>query len=122
MTPSYLAWRFGTPLLGYRAVVAERGLEQGVAFFRLRARGPAQEAAVVAVLAHAGDRRTAGALVREIARVAKADYLLAIGSGPVGPGGMVRIPHVGPLMTWRAVTATAPPARWDLALGDIELF
>lgn len=122
VTPEYLAWRFGTPLLGYRAVVAERGPEHGVAFFRLRARGPAQEAALVAVLTRGGDRRTPGALVREVARVAGADYVLALGAGPLGPGGLVRLPRVGPLMTWRSVTAVTPPGRWDLTLGDIELF
>lgn len=122
VTPEYLAWRFGTPLLGYRAVVAAQGPEHGVAFFRLRARGPAQEAALVAVLTRAGDRRTAGALVREVARVAGADYLLALGAAPLGPGGLVRLPRVGPLMTWRSVTAVTPPERWNLTLGDIELF
>ncbi len=41
LSPEFLAWRFGTPLLGYRAVVADAGLDHGVAIFRIRARlGP----------------------------------------------------------------------------------
>ena len=66
------------------------------------------------------DRRPARAR-RSHAR-ADADYLLAIGAGRVGPGGLVRLPRVGPLLTYRAVTAAVPPAAWDLTLGDIELF
>ena len=121
-TPEFLRWRFGTPLLGYRAVVADAGVDHGVAFFRIRARGPAREAALVSVLTRAGDRRTEAALVRAVARAADADYLLALGAGPVAPGGLVRLPRTGPLLTWRSVTARVPPAAWDVSLGDIELF
>jgi predicted N-acetyltransferase YhbS len=122
ITPGYLRWRFGTPLLGYRAVVAAGGPERGLALFRLRARGPSQEAALVAVLTRAGDRRTAGALVRAVARAAPADYVLALGAGLLAPGGMVRLPRTGPLLTWRPVATDAPPSGWDVTLGDIELF
>ena len=55
-------------------------------------------------------------------REAEADYLLTIGAGPFGPGGLVRLPRTGPLLTWRGITATEPPTSWDLTLGDIELF
>lgn len=122
VTPEYLSWRFGTPLLGYRAVVAPGGPERGVALFRLRARGPSQEAALVAVLTRAGDHRTAAALVRDVARVAPADYLLALGTGLRAPGGLVRLPRTGPLLTWRPVATDVPPPAWDVSLGDIELF
>ncbi len=121
-SPDYLRWRFGTPLLGYRVVVADGGVQQGVLIFRIRNRGPAREAAIVAVLTPRGDRRTARALVRTVARIADADYLLAVGAGPVAPGGLVRLPRTGPLLTWRALAAERPPAGWDLTLGDIELF
>ena len=111
VTGAFLRWRFGTSLLGYRAVVAPGGVADGVAIFRVRARGAAKEAALGAVLVPGGDRRAADA-----------DYLLAIGPGPLGPGGLVRLPRVGPLLTYRAVTEAAPPVAWDLTLGDIELF
>ncbi len=117
-----LRWRYGTPLLGYRAIVAPGGVADGLAIFRVRARGAAKEVALSAVLVPDGERRTASRLVRAAARAADADYLLAIGRERVGPGGLVRLPRVGPLLTWRAVTASAPPPAWDLTLGDIELF
>lgn len=122
ITPEYLRWRFGTSLLGYRAVVAAGGLDRGVALFRLRARGPSREAALVAVLTRSGDRRTASALVRAVAHAAPADYVLGLGAGPLAPGGMVRLPRTGPLLTWRPVATATPPAGWDVTLGDIELF
>ena len=78
--------------------------------------------ALGAVLVPDGERRAAGRLVRAVARAAEADYLLAIGPGPFGPGGLLRLPRVGPVLTYRAVTAPARPAAWDLTLGDIELF
>jgi GNAT superfamily N-acetyltransferase len=122
VTAAFLRWRFGTPLLGYRAVVAAGGIADGLALFRIRARGRAKEVALSAVLVPEGARRTAGRLVRSVARAAEADYVLAIGRDRVAPGGMIRLPRVGPLLTYREVTATAPPAAWDLTLGDIELF
>ena len=122
LSTAYLRWRFGTPLLGYRAVVASGGVADGLAIFRVRARGAAKEVALSAVLVPDGDRRAASRLVRAVARVADADYLLAIGRERLGPGGLVRLPRVGPLLTYRAVSAPAPPAAWNLTLGDIELF
>jgi hypothetical protein len=122
VTGAFLRWRFGTPLLGYRAVVAPGGVAEGMAIFRVRARGAAKEVALGAVLVPEGDRRSASRLVRAVAHSADADYLLAIGRETFGPGGLVRLPRVGPLLTYRAVTATAPPVAWNLTLGDIELF
>lgn len=122
ITEEYLRWRFATPLLGYRAIVADGGLDQGMVIFRIRGRGPAREAALVAMLTRSGDRRTERSLVRAVVGTSGADYVLAIGPGPIGPGGLVRLPRTGPLLTWRAVTATQPPAAWALTLGDIELF
>jgi hypothetical protein len=122
LSPEFLRWRFATPLLGYRAVVAPGGLQEGVAIFRIRARGDAREAALSTVLARAGDRALLGRLTRTVARVADADYVIRIGGGRIAPGGMVQLPGQGPVLTWRAVGSPSPPARWDLSLGDIELF
>jgi GNAT superfamily N-acetyltransferase len=121
LRPDVLRWRFGTPLLGYRGVAAPGGVAEGLAIFRIRRRGPAREAALVALLTRAGDRRGAAGLVRAVARQADADYVLALGGPPVWPGGLVRLPRVGPILTCRPVTGAAPP-RWDLTLGDVELF
>jgi hypothetical protein len=122
LSPAFLHWRFATPLLGYRAIPAPSGVQDGLAIFRLRARGSAREAALVSLLIPAGDRRTAAGLVKAVASQAEADYVLALG-GPIRwPGGLVRLPRVGPVFTCRPVGVTAVPPRWDLSLGDIELF
>ncbi len=93
-----------------------------MAIFRIRARGEAREAALSAVLARGDDRASTGRLTRAVARVADADYVIRIGGGRIAPGGMVQLPGQGPVLTWRAVGAAKQPARWDLSLGDIELF
>lgn len=122
LSREFLRWRFGTPLLGYRAIAAPGGVGDGLAIFRIRQRGTAREAALVSLLAPAGDRRTAAALVRAVARTADADYVLALGGRRWWPGGLVRLPRVGPIFTCRTVAAPSIPDRWDLTLGDIELF
>ena len=122
LSADFLRWRFGTPLLGYRAVVATGGIECGLAIFRVRRRGPAREAALVSVITRAGDRRTEAALGRTVARVADADYLLALGAGPRRAGGLYQLPRTGPRLTWRGLAVPEKPVRWDLTLGDIELF
>jgi glycosyltransferase involved in cell wall biosynthesis len=122
LSPEFLRWRYATPLLGYRAVVAPGGLRDGLAIFRIRARGDAREAALSAVIARGDDRELVARLTRAVANVADADYVIRIGGGAVAPGGMVQLPGQGPVLTWRAVGSPTPPARWDLSLGDIELF
>ena len=122
LSAAFLQWRYRTPLLAYRAVVAPGGLDDGVAIFRIRARGSAREAALGAVIARGGDRRISAHLTRAVARAADADYVIRLGGGLVTPGGMVRLPGQGPLLTWRAVGESSPPEHWDLSLGDIELF
>jgi GNAT superfamily N-acetyltransferase len=121
-TAAYLRWRYGTPWLGYRAIVGSRGLAGGVALFRVRRRGPAREIALCDLLVPRGDPRVARRLVDSLLQVADADYLIRLGGGIVAPGGMVRLPRQGPLLTWRAVSDPVRPHDWDLSLGDIELF
>jgi GNAT superfamily N-acetyltransferase len=122
LSPEFLRWRYRTPLLAYRAVVAPGGIDEGIAIFRIRARGSAREAALSAVIARGGDRGIEGRLTRSVARAADADYVIRLGGRVGAPGGMVRLPGQGPLLTWRALRASTPPASWDLSLGDIELF
>lgn len=121
LSPEFLRWRFGTPLLGYRAIPAPRGLDHGLAIFRIRARGSAREAALVSLLSRADDRRTRAELVRAVTRAVDADYVIALGMPALGPGGLLRLPRTGPVLTCRTVAA-APPSHWSLTLGDIELF
>jgi GNAT superfamily N-acetyltransferase len=121
-TPAYLRWRYGSPLLGYRAIVGSRGLAGGVALFRIRNRGPAREVALCDLLVPRGDPRVARRLTQALVDVADADYVIRLGGGVVAPGPMVRLPGQGPLLTWRAVSDPVVPREWDLTLGDIELF
>jgi len=121
-TPAYLRWRYGSSLLGYRAITAPRGLAGGVALFRVRRRGAARELALCDVLVPRGNRKVAARLVQAVLHAADADYLIQLGGGVLTPGGMVRLPRQGPLLTWRAVKDPVLPRAWDLTLGDIELF
>ncbi len=94
-----------------------------MAIFRVRARGAAKEVALGAVLVPAGDRRTAGRLVRAVARAPPTPTTCS----PSAATGSVRVVSCG-CRGWdrssptARVTAVAPPAAWDLTLGDIELF
>jgi GNAT superfamily N-acetyltransferase len=123
-TPGFLSWRYGTDLIEYRALVAPGGAGNGLALFRVRRRGAAREAVLADVIVPEGDRRAAAALVRRFVRSVDADYVIRVGRAPVSAGGFVRLPRQGPIFTWRGVCETVMPAlgRWDVGLGDIELF
>jgi hypothetical protein len=114
-----LAWRFGLPALAYRAVADDP--DAGVAFVRVRRRGPAREAAVALALARPGRgaRRAVFAAARRALR-READYLLAVGAAP----GLVPVPRLGPVVTARAAGGSPPTRLRDLALdlADLELF
>ena len=119
-TPAHLRWRYRFGPLHYRAVVARGGPAAGLALFRVRRRGPAVEAVLCELLAP--DR--AADLVAEIARSTRADYVIGAGA-PVPGAHMVKVPRLGPILTWRRVAdgAVAPPlAEWRLTMGDVELF
>jgi GNAT superfamily N-acetyltransferase len=122
-TPAYLAWRYGFPPLRYRAVVSPEGVVGGMVVFRLRTRGAALEAAICEQLVPDGDHRTASSLVRQLLRETRADHAVQIGRARPSRG-LLPVPGKGPTLVWRGVTATAMPTpdRWDLHLGDIELF
>ena len=124
VTPEFLAWRYASPLLDYRAMVAPAGLDHGVALFRVRRRGPAREAALCDVIVPGDDNRTRRAIVGSVIRAVDADYVVAIDPRPVTAAGLVRLPRQGPILTWRELMPQAMPPRraWDLRLGDIELF
>jgi len=48
--------------------------------------------------------------------------VLALGGPAWWPGGLVRLPRVGPILTCKPIGTKGSPSRWDLTLGDIELF
>jgi GNAT superfamily N-acetyltransferase len=115
-TPDFLAWRYGFEPLQYRVVTARDDLRDGAAVLRVRRRGRATEAAICDVLVPAGTRSSS--VVRRALQESGADYALRLGSG------IVRVPGQGPLLVCRPLAGPTPPAqeRWDLTLGDIELF
>lgn len=112
----FLAWRFGTPLLGYRVV--DDG--ESAVIVRARKRGTATELAVVAEF---GDPAATQRIAARAAREAGCSYAIRIGS-PNPVAGYVGLPGGGPMLTWRAVNdhGFPPLANWALSLGDIELF
>jgi GNAT superfamily N-acetyltransferase len=118
LDPAVLRWRYGFGPLHYRAIRVDRGLT----LFRLRRRGPAVEAVVGHVLAP--DRRTAGRLIRAVARTTRADQVLQITRQPHLGAGFLPLPGVGPILTWRALSEerTPPLDDWALTMGDVELF
>lgn len=124
-TVAFLRWRYGFGPLGYRAVMRSSRLADGAAVFRLRRRGGALECALADVLVPGGDPAAGRELVREVARTCGADYVIRLHRAPVDRTGFVRLPRLGPVLTWRALVPDAPGGSlddWDLALGDVELF
>jgi hypothetical protein len=118
----YLRWRYGSGPVGYRALPAGASLRDGVVFFRLRRRGPATEVAITDTLVPAGDARLAGRLSRRLLRACGGDYAILL--GPSRPPGWLRLPRMGPVLTWRALVDTEVPPieQWELSTGDVELF
>jgi hypothetical protein len=112
----FLAWRFGTPLLGYRVV--DDG--ESAVIVRARMRGAAKELAVVAEF---GDPAATQRLAAITAKKAGCSYAIHIGAASPA-NGYVGLPGGGPMLTWRAVNDNGfpPLANWALTLGDIELF
>lgn len=120
--PAFCAWRYGTPLLDYRAVVAPAGVGHGVAFVRRRRRGAARELVLAMLLTPAGAPSARRDLVREVVRRSKseADYVLGVGAVP----GCLQVRSFGPVMTTRDVAVRAPREieAFQVELGDLELF
>jgi GNAT superfamily N-acetyltransferase len=113
-----LRWRYGFGPLHYRGV--REG--DGIGLFRLRRRGPTTECVVGHLLA--ADDAGRVRLLRRIGHVSGADQVLQITDRPYRRGGYLPLPGGGPILTWRGINATEMPPleRWDLTMGDVELF
>jgi GNAT superfamily N-acetyltransferase len=109
----YLRWRYGFEALHYRALEVRGGL----AVFRIRHRGPSREVALCEWLAPGPDRNAMRRLVD-----AAGDYVVACHLGMAH--GLVPLPNLGPVVTWRPLGRPTVPALGDLVfhLGDLELF
>jgi GNAT superfamily N-acetyltransferase len=112
-TTGYLRWRYGFEPLHYRIV----DVRDGLAVFRVRRRGPSREIALCEWLAPGPDRPGLRRLVR-----AAGDYLVASDLGLAH--GLVPLPRLGPIVTWRPLARPDVPALADFTfrLGDLELF
>jgi GNAT superfamily N-acetyltransferase len=123
MTVEFLRWRYGLPALQYRIVTAGPTMEDGAAVFRLRRRGRAVEAVICDLLAPGDQRTLRRELCRFVLAVSGADYAVRVGR-PTSTRDFLALPRQGPLLTWRALAETSMPTlrRWDLSLGDVELF
>jgi GNAT superfamily N-acetyltransferase len=120
---AFLRWRYGLEPLRYRVLLRGASVDDGVAVFRVRRRGAAVETTLADVLVPGDDRRAARDLVLAVLRVTRPDYLISV-QRRVVDGRSIRLPGQGPILTWRGIGRTDLPAldRWDLTLGDIELF
>jgi GNAT superfamily N-acetyltransferase len=116
-SPDYLRWRYGLADLGYRAFSPGTDWAEGVLVGRVRTRGEATELAVCDTLTPT--RSAARAALHSALRQTGADY--AIGLGSSRSSGMLPLPGQGPVLTWRALSATSRPPE-ALSLGDVELF
>jgi GNAT superfamily N-acetyltransferase len=130
----FLAWRYAAaPGLDYRAVRESVGRRlTGLAFFRIRPRGPLWETTIADVIVPAGDWRTARRLLRRVVRSAPVDHVscrLPRGT-PFGravrAAGFVRWGQ-GPVLTVKTMgdIGADPTARssWDsIGVGDLEVF
>ncbi len=126
-TPAFLRWRYGGGPVRYRAVALDDDPSRGLVLFRLRERGGAVEAMVGDLLVPAGGGAGAARhLLGRIVDEARPDYLIAT-AGPFGEvlgRGLVPMPRLGPMLTWRALGQADVPrlGDWSFTLGDIELF
>jgi GNAT superfamily N-acetyltransferase len=122
-SPEFLAWRYGYDRLHYRVVLVDSSPSRGLAVFRLRRRGRAIEAVVADVLVPDADPLVTRSLMRDIARLTRADYLIRLSRSVISTGPFVRLPRAGPILVGRRLhDGPVPTLRtWDLALGDIEL-
>lgn len=109
----YLRWRYGFEPLQYRALEVRGGL----AIFRVRRRGSSLEIALCEWLAPGPDRPAMRRLVD-----AAGDYLVGCDLGVAH--GLVPLPRLGPVVTWRPLARPGVVALRELAfrLGDLELF
>ena len=127
-SPEFFAWRYSYEPLHYRVVRVGSSITDGFAVFRLRRRGPALEAVLCDIVVPNPHEPRAGRqrlrLGRRVARLSGADYVLRIDGRPITRDPFVRVPGIGPVLTFRALTGGIPPplGRWRLNMGDIELF
>lgn len=131
---TYLRWRYGSaPLLDYRALSSgDRGHFEGLAIFRVRARGALAEATVAETIVRPGGRRVAGELLRKVGASARVDHVACSfppGSSPDlaarrppsvrAPGGMTLVVNI---LGHDLDPSPMDIRSWALSAGDLEVF
>ena len=119
----YLRWRYGFVPLRYRVVLAGSAVEDGVAVFHLRRRGPATEATICDVLlpesgAVTRARRDATDRLRDPSGLPPAHRPATCGAG-MAPDPAQRSDRDG---SGRHGDRAPTLDRWSLSMGDVELF
>jgi hypothetical protein len=133
-TVEYMRWRYAMPPgLEYRAIWDLSFSGTAAVISRGRLRGSLREISLSEVLIGGGPGSisAAGALVRQLAREADADYLVAVASPHtkerrvLAKAGFVPAFLGGPLLCLRALEKRLSGLRvtaFRLSLGDIEVF
>jgi hypothetical protein len=123
-SPDFYRWRYGFAPLHYRVLTAGESVAGGFVAFHLRRRGGAIEAVMCDMRTPGGDHSIERALHRRVARVAGVDYLIRLDHRLLTTDPFLRLPRIGPILAVRRLTGYAPPplARWNVTMGDIELF
>jgi GNAT superfamily N-acetyltransferase len=122
-TPEYLQWRYCFAPLRYRVALVSSSPDDGFAVFHLRRRGRAIEATVCDVLVPADTPAVEHLLMRRVAQLTSADYLLRIDRRR-WMRGFVPMPRTGPILTMRSIDGRKVPTLSGLSLtmGDVEIF
>ncbi len=135
-TPVFLRWRYALPpSLRYAAVAAGEGEGAAAAVFRANVRDGLREIMLTELLAGARAADTVRVVMRQVAGMVRADYIVAA-AAPGSPhwrmlrgAGFLPLPKgAGPNFTvhplnWPA--GTPDPAHldaWRFSLGDLEIF
>jgi GNAT superfamily N-acetyltransferase len=132
---AFIGWRYASsPELPYRAVWRGARPEGAAIIYRPNRRRGLREIMLVELLIGQNGVRVVRDAVRDLVRSADADYLVAsarpgsIHWRALRGAGFVPIPRAGPHLTVRPLSAAvereAPTQfdRWDLSLGDLEVF
>ncbi len=117
VSSQFLRWRYGLPLLAYRAVA----VGDGAVIVRARQRGKAQELVMLGRLNV--PERDADRAMAAVLPSTGSDHCLRLGDADLRAG-FVPLPGGGPVLTWRALNQESmpPQANWRLGMGDVELF
>jgi N-acetylglutamate synthase-like GNAT family acetyltransferase len=136
-TTPYLRWRYAdVPGLHYYAAWELDGSRSAAVVYRMKRKGALRELRLCDIVLGAEPAKSVGRrIVRDVVHASGCDYAaaMAVHGSPeasvLASCGFMPIPHVGPILTVRALSpqsaATPDPLRrssWRLSIGALELF